>query len=168
MAKTTKSTKAEKSTNTTKKAAKTKNANSGVETNLVRRVTKPAKNAKIETFTPGDTVKVFVRVKEGEKERVQLYKGVVTKIQGAGAAKSFTVRKISAGVGVERTFPFASKIIEAVEVVNIGKVRRARLFYLRDLDGKAAKIESELVARGSSASSSEAAVEATSETTSAE
>ncbi len=118
---------------------------SGTETNLVRRVTLRETNKSIPTFHPGDTVGVYVKVKEGEKERVQLYKGVVTKIQGSGTAKSFTVRKISAGVGVERTFPFRSPILDKVEVVTTGKIRRAKLYYLRDLDGKAAKIESELV-----------------------
>ncbi|WP_347356250.1 50S ribosomal protein L19 [Bdellovibrio sp.] len=115
------------------------------ETNLVRRVSVKAANKNIQSFNSGDTVNVFVKVKEGEKERVQLYKGIVTKIQGSGAAKSFTVRKMSAGVGVERTFPFASPALDKVEIVNMGKVRRSRLYYLRDLKGKAAKIESELV-----------------------
>jgi large subunit ribosomal protein L19 len=124
-----------------KKAAKTP----GVETNLVRRVSVRPKNKQIENFNTGDTVNVFVKVKEGEKERVQLFKGLVTKIQGSGAVRSFTVRKVSAGVGVERTFPFISPAIDKVEVVNTGKVRRSRLFYLRGLKGKAAKIESELV-----------------------
>lgn len=127
-----------------KKAAPAK----GTETNFVRRVTTKSttnKNAKIATFAPGDTVNVFVKVIEGEKERVQVYKGVVTKIQGH-AHRTFTVRKISAGVGVERTFPFNSPAIESVELVAHGKVRRAKLYYLRDLDGKAARIESELAA----------------------
>ncbi|WP_374030324.1 50S ribosomal protein L19 [Bdellovibrio bacteriovorus] len=115
------------------------------ETNLVRRVSVKAANKNIQAFSSGDTVNVFVKVKEGEKERVQLYKGIVTKIQGSGAAKSFTVRKMSAGVGVERTFPFASPALDKVEIVNMGKVRRSKLYYLRDLKGKAAKIESELV-----------------------
>ncbi|UXR63439.1 50S ribosomal protein L19 [Bdellovibrio bacteriovorus] len=115
------------------------------ETNLVRRVSAKAANKNIQSFNSGDTVNVFVKVKEGEKERVQLYKGIVTKIQGSGTSKSFTVRKMSAGVGVERTFPFASPAIDKVEIVNMGKVRRSRLYYLRDLKGKAAKIESELV-----------------------
>lgn len=127
----------------TKKAKTT--ASTGKETNLVRRVTaKKTINTKIAAFGPGDTVNVYVKVIEGEKERVQLYKGVVTKIQGQ-AHKTFTVRKISAGVGVERTFPFNSPSIDSVEVVSHGKVRRAKLYYLRDLDGKAARIESELV-----------------------
>lgn len=123
------------------------------ETNLVRRISVKAANKNIQSFSSGDTVNVFVKVKEGEKERVQLYKGIVTKIQGAGAAKSFTVRKISAGVGVERTFPFNSPALEKVELVNIGKVRRSKLYFLRKLSGKAAKIESEL------ASASQAAAE---------
>lgn len=118
------------------------------ETNLIRRVTKKVANTKIAQFSPGDTVNVYVKVIEGEKERVQLYKGVVTKIQGH-AHKTFTVRKISAGVGVERTFPFNSPAIDSVELVATGKVRRAKLYYLRDLDGKAARIESELAAPAS-------------------
>lgn len=115
------------------------------ETNLVRRVSAKNVNKSIQSFASGDTVNVYVKVKEGEKERIQLYKGVVIKVQGAGETKNFTVRKISAGVGVERTFPFFSPFIDRVEVVSHGKVRRSRLFYLRGLDGKAAKIESELV-----------------------
>jgi len=114
------------------------------ETNLIRRVSVKAPNKNIQSFNSGDTVNVFVKVKEGEKERIQLYKGIVTKIQGSGAQKTFTVRKISAGVGVERTFPFASPAIDKVELVNVGKVRRSKLYYLRNLEGKAAKIESEL------------------------
>lgn len=125
---------------------------------LVQRVTKKKKNPKIATFTPGDTVNVFVKVKEGEKERVQVYKGVVTKLQGSGASRSFTVRKISAGVGVERTFPFSSPAVESVELLTTGNVRRAKLYYLRSLEGKAAKIDSELAATASS--STEAAAEA--------
>ena len=115
------------------------------ETNLVRRVSVKPANKNIQSFSSGDTVNVYVKVKEGEKERVQLYKGIVTKIQGSGAQKTFTVRKISAGVGVERTFPFASPAIDKVEVATIGKVRRSKLYYLRALEGKAAKIQSELV-----------------------
>lgn len=117
---------------------------SGRETNLVRRVTAKSSNPKIAQFSPGDTVNVYVKVIEGEKERVQLYKGVVTKVQGH-SHKTFTVRKVSAGVGVERTFPFNSPAIDSVELVSHGKVRRAKLYYLRDLDGKAARIESDLV-----------------------
>lgn len=131
------------------KKKKVVKASSGKETNLVRRVTTKKANSKIDQFAPGDTVNVYVKVIEGEKERTQLYKGVVTKIQGH-AHKTFTVRKISAGVGVERTFPFNSPAIDSVELVSHGKVRRAKLYYLRDLDGKAARIESELVSGGGS------------------
>lgn len=137
----TKTTKAAK----TKAKVSKKPAVSAKETNLVRRVTlAKSANQQIADFRSGDTVNVYVKVKEGEKERVQVYKGTVTKIQGAGAAKSFTVRKISAGVGVERTFPFASPAVERVEVLTLGNVRRSKLYYLRSLEGKAAKIESEL------------------------
>lgn len=132
---------------TTTAKAKTKKSSApkatGQETNLVRRITAKPVNTKIAPFSSGDTVNVYVKVIEGEKERVQLYKGVVTKIQGH-SHKTFTVRKISAGVGVERTFPFNSPAIDSVEVVAHGKVRRAKLYYLRGLDGKAARIESDL------------------------
>jgi large subunit ribosomal protein L19 len=98
----------------------------------------------IPSFKAGDTVSVAVRVKEGEKERIQLFKGVVLKLQGTGASRSFTVRKISGGVGVERTFPFYSPIVDKIEVVSYGRVRQGRIYYLRDLKGKAAKIKSDL------------------------
>ncbi len=131
------------------KAAKKTTTKEVKETNLVRRVTQRAANKNINTFKSGDTVNVYVKVKEGEKERVQLYKGIVTKIQGNGVAKSFTVRKISAGVGVERTFPFVSPALDRVETVAHGKIRRSKLYYLRDLDGKAAKITSEIATKES-------------------
>jgi large subunit ribosomal protein L19 len=127
-----------------------------VETNLVRRVTAAKKTAPIAEFRAGDTVNVFVKVKEGEKERVQVYKGIVTKLQGSGASRSFTVRKISAGVGVERTFPFASPSIEKVEILSMGQVRRAKLYYLRSLEGKAAKIESEMATTAKAEATTEA------------
>lgn len=95
-------------------------------------------------FRSGDTVGVYVKVVEGEKERLQLFKGVVTKVQGRGMTRSFTVRKISEGIGVERTFPINSPFIDRVEILTKGVVRRARLFYLRDLHGKAGKVKSEL------------------------
>lgn len=133
------------------KERKTKAVKAAVtETNLVRLAVKKSANTKIQTFRSGDTVNVFVKVKEGEKERVQTYKGIVTKLQGSGAGRSFTVRKVSAGVGVERTFPFLSSILDKVELVSSGKTRRSKLYYLRNLDGKAAKIESELAAKQSS------------------
>lgn len=140
------------------KSAK-KASSTAKETNLIRRVTVKPMSKTIHKFRPGDTVNVHVKVKEGEKERIQVYKGLVTKIQGSGAARSFTVRKISAGVGVERTFPFTSPAVEKVETLATGKVRRAKLYYLRDLDGKAAKIESEIAVHKDEASS-EAATQA--------
>ncbi len=96
-------------------------------------------------FNSGDTVNVSVRVREGEKERIQVYTGTVIKIQNAGTNKTFTVRKISDGVGVERTFPFVSPAVEKIEVVARGNVRRAKLYYIRALKGKKARIASDLV-----------------------
>ena len=92
-------------------------------------------------FAPGDTVNIHVRVVEGEKERIQQYQGVVIGIRGGGANKTFNVRKVSNGVGVERIFPFYSPKIAKIEVVRRGHVRRAKLFYLRELRGKAARIK---------------------------
>jgi large subunit ribosomal protein L19 len=101
----------------------------------------------VPAFSPGDTVKVHVRVVEGNRERVQLFQGVVIRRQGSGVRETFTVRKLSFGVGVERTFPVHSPIINKVEVDRIGDVRRAKLYYLRDLRGKAAKIKEKRAAR---------------------
>jgi large subunit ribosomal protein L19 len=95
----------------------------------------------IPEFRPGDTLKVFVRVVEGSRERVQLFQGVVIRRQGGGIRETFTVRKVSFGVGVERTFPVHTPIIQKIEVDRRGDVRRAKLYYLRDLRGKAAKIK---------------------------
>lgn len=92
-------------------------------------------------FRAGDTVRVHVRVVEGEKERIQIFQGVVIARRGGGTRETFTVRKISGGVGVERIFPLHSPVIDRIEVVRRGKVRRAKLYYLRDLRGKAARIE---------------------------
>ena len=92
-------------------------------------------------FRPGDTLKVHVRVVEGSRERVQLFQGVVIRRQGSGVRETFTVRKVSFGVGVERTFPVHTPIIQKTEVATRGDVRRAKLYYLRDLRGKAAKIK---------------------------
>lgn len=94
----------------------------------------------IPDFRPGDTVKVHVNVVEGDRRRVQVFQGVVIRRQGGGIRETFTVRKVSFGVGVERTFPVHSPIIDHIEVVTKGDVRRAKLYYLRDLRGKAAKI----------------------------
>ena len=95
----------------------------------------------IPDFRPGDTLKVHVRVVEGNRQRVQLFQGVVIRRQGSGARETFTVRKVSFGVGVERTFPVHSPIIARIEVVTRGDVRRAKLYYLRDRIGKRAKIK---------------------------
>src|ERR1700733_5766931 len=92
-------------------------------------------------FRAGDTLKVHVRVIEGSRSRVQLFQGVVIRRQGGGARETFTVRKVSFGVGVERTFPVHTPVIDKIEIVTRGDVRRAKLYYLRDLRGKAAKIK---------------------------
>jgi large subunit ribosomal protein L19 len=94
----------------------------------------------IPAFRPGDTLKVHVRVTEGNRSRIQIFQGVVIRRQGGGARETFTVRKISYGVGVERTFPLHTPAIETIEVVSRGQVRRAKLYYLRSLRGKAARI----------------------------
>lgn len=94
----------------------------------------------IPNFRPGDTVKVHVKVVEGNKTRVQVFQGVVIARSGTGAGETYTVRKVSYGVGVERTFPLHSPIVEKIELVTKGDVRRAKLYYLRGLRGKAAKI----------------------------
>ena len=95
----------------------------------------------IPDFRPGDTVKVHVRVVEGNRSRIQVFQGVVIRRQGGGIRETFTVRKVSFGVGVERTFPVHTPVVEKIEVVTRGDVRRAKLYYLRDLRGKAAKIK---------------------------
>jgi large subunit ribosomal protein L19 len=95
----------------------------------------------IPDFRPGDTLKVHVRVVEGNRERIQVFQGVVIRRQGGGVRETFTVRKVSFGVGVERTFPVHTPIISKIEVMTRGDVRRAKLYYLRELRGKAAKIK---------------------------
>ena len=100
-----------------------------------------SKRDDIPEFRPGDTLKVHVKVIEGSRSRVQVFQGVVIRIHGSGIGRTFTVRKVSFGVGVERTFPLHSPIFEKVEVVTRGDVRRAKLYYLRNLRGKAAKIK---------------------------
>ncbi|MEL6625146.1 MAG: 50S ribosomal protein L19 [Bacteroidota bacterium] len=92
-------------------------------------------------FKAGDTVNVHVRIAEGDKERIQQFKGVCIQRRGSGATETFTVRKISGGIGVERIFPIHAPIIDKIDVLRRGKVRRARLFYLRDKVGKAARIK---------------------------
>lgn len=92
-------------------------------------------------FRVGDTVRVYAKIKEGTRERIQMFEGIVLKRQNGGARETFTVRKISGGVGVEKTWPLHSPVIDRVEVVRYGKVRRAKLNYLRDRVGKAAKVK---------------------------
>src|SRR5262249_53319027 len=96
---------------------------------------------KVPAFGVGDTVKVHVRIKEGEKERIQIFEGMVIARRGGGASASFTVRKISDGIGVERIFPLHSPILDKVEVTRQGRVRRSKLYYLRDRRGKAARVQ---------------------------
>ena len=102
---------------------------------------------KIPELKVGNTVKVHVRIKEGNKERIQVFEGIIIKVQGGGVNQTFTVRKISYGVGVEKTFLVHSPLVEKVELVRVGKARRARLFYLRDRVGKAAKTKEMVGAR---------------------
>lgn len=111
---------------------------------LIRRVSLGRSKHRIkENFASGDTVEVFVKVKEGEKERLQVFKGVVIKVQGEANSRTFTVRKVSDGVGVERTFPLSSPSVDKVNLIATGKVRRGKLYYLRNLEGKKARIVSE-------------------------
>jgi large subunit ribosomal protein L19 len=117
------------------------------------------KKSKVPDFRPGDTVKVHMKVKEGESERVQIFEGAVIVRRGRDASENFTVRKISFGVGVERTFLVRSPHIEKIEIVREGKVRRARLYYLRDLTGRSARIEDREGAAQPAASKTEAKAE---------
>ncbi|MBA9088692.1 large subunit ribosomal protein L19 [Fontibacillus solani] len=109
--------------------------------NILQAITQEQLRKDIPSFRPGDTLKVFVKVIEGTRERIQLFEGVVIKRRGGGISETFTVRKISNGVGVERTFPLNSPKIDKIEVARRGKVRRAKLYYLRELRGKAARIK---------------------------
>ena len=102
---------------------------------------------KIPELKVGNTVRVHVRIKEGNKERIQVFEGIIIKVQGGGVNKTFTVRKISYGVGVEKTFLVHSPLVEKVELVRVGKARRAKLYYLRDRVGKAAKTKEQIGAR---------------------
>jgi large subunit ribosomal protein L19 len=108
---------------------------------LIQEITKEQLRTDLPDFRPGDTVRVHVKVIEGNRERIQVFEGVVIKRRGAGISETFTVRKVSYGVGVERTFPVHTPKIAKLEVVRRGKVRRAKLYYLRQLRGKAARIK---------------------------
>ncbi|ATA59517.1 50S ribosomal protein L19 [Geobacillus stearothermophilus] len=108
---------------------------------LIQEITKEQLRTDLPDFRPGDTVRVHVKVVEGNRERIQVFEGVVIKRRGAGISETFTVRKVSYGVGVERTFPVHTPKIAKLEVIRRGKVRRAKLYYLRELRGKAARIK---------------------------
>jgi large subunit ribosomal protein L19 len=110
-------------------------------TNVIDTIAADSRRDDLPEFRAGDTLKVHVRVVEGNRSRVQVFQGVCIRVQGSGIGRTFTVRKVSFGVGVERTFPLHTPIIEKVEVVTRGDVRRAKLYYLRNLRGKAAKIK---------------------------
>lgn len=109
--------------------------------NLVRMIADEQLRKDIPDFRPGDTVRVHVKVREGQRERIQVFEGVVIRRKGSGISETYTVRKISYSVGVERTFPVHSPKIERIERSRRGKVRRAKLYYLRGLSGKAARIK---------------------------
>jgi large subunit ribosomal protein L19 len=133
-----------------KKVIKRKVASKGVQLsiknlqNLVDKVGKTTQLVEYPDFAAGDTVKVHVRIKEGDKERIQAYEGLVIGLYNKGSSRSFAVRKISHGVGVERTFLMSSPKVAKVDVLERGKVRRSKLYYIRKLVGKAAKIEREV------------------------
>src|SRR5437588_12246740 len=113
--------------------------------NKIDAVEKPRLREDLPDFRPGDTLRVHVRVAEAGRERIQVFQGVVIRRQGGGLRETFTVRKVSFGVGVERTFPVHSPTIAKVEVITRGRVRRAKLYYLRDRIGKAAKVKEKRV-----------------------
>ena len=109
--------------------------------NVITELGAAAKRDDVPAFRAGDTIKVHVKVVEGNRSRVQVFQGICIRVQGSGVGRTFTVRKVSFGVGVERTFPLHSPIFEQIEIVTRGDVRRAKLYYLRNLRGKAAKIK---------------------------
>ena len=109
--------------------------------NIIEQIEKENLKAEVPSFNVGDTVNVSVKVIEGAKERIQAFEGTVIAMKGSGISKTFTVRRVSYGIGVERTFPLHSPRVDRIEVIRRGKVRRAKLYYLRGLSGKAAKIK---------------------------
>ena len=109
--------------------------------NIIDTLEKELMRSDIPQFIPGDSVKVHVKVVEGGKERIQIFEGVVTRRSHGGLKETFTVRKVSQGVGVERTFPVHSPMLDKIEVIRRGKVRRAKLYFLRERSGKSARIE---------------------------
>ncbi len=108
---------------------------------LIQEITAQYLKNDVPEFRPGDNVKVYVKIVEGDTHRIQVFEGLVIKRQGGGISETFTVRKISYGIGVERTFPVHAPIIDKIEVVRLGKVRRAKLHYIRTLSSKAARIQ---------------------------
>ncbi len=108
---------------------------------ILREIEKEQLKNDLPDFAPGDTVKVHVKIKEGKRERIQIFEGLVIKRQNGGIRETFTVRKISFGIGVEKTFPLHSPTVEKIEVVRRGKVRRARIYYIRTRSGKAARVK---------------------------
>lgn len=112
--------------------------------NIIESIEKDYMKSEIPQFEVGDTVKVYVKVVEGNRERLQAYEGIVIARKHGGVSETFTVRRVSFGVGIERTFPLHSPRIDRIEVVKKGKVRRAKLYYLRKLSGKAAKIDEKI------------------------
>ncbi len=108
--------------------------------NVIEKIEKEQMRLDVPSFRAGDTVKVHVKIREGEKERIQVFQGVVISKCNGGVTASFTVRKVSNGVGVERVFPLHSPVIDKIEVVTLGRVRRSKIYYLRKLRGKAARI----------------------------
>ena len=114
---------------------------------LIKELEKEQLKSEVPAFNVGDTVRVSNRIKEGNRERVQVFEGVVLKRQGGGSRETFTVRKISGGIGVEKTWPLHSPNVESVVVVRSGKVRRAKLNYLRQLSGKKAKVKEQITAK---------------------
>jgi len=109
--------------------------------NVIELLEKEQMRTDLPDFRPGDTVRVHVKIVEGQKQRIQVFEGIVIRKRGANTRATFTVRKVSYGVGIERTFPLHSPVIEKIELVSKGKVRRARLYYLRNLKGKKARIK---------------------------
>ena len=110
-------------------------------TNVIDDIAAASKRDDLPAFRAGDTLKVHVKVVEGNRSRIQVFQGVCIRVQGSGVGRTFTVRKVSFGVGVERTFPLHTPIVDHIEVVTRGDVRRGKLYYLRNLRGKAAKIK---------------------------
>ena len=108
---------------------------------IIKKIEAEQLKAEVPSFNVGDTVRVSAKIKEGARERIQVFEGTVLKIQGGSNRETFTVRKSSGGIGVEKTWPIHSPLVEKVEVIRRGKVRRAKLFYLRDRVGKAAKVK---------------------------